>query len=107
VKWAISRYAARCLSPHRAQARIKEAIGEAVRRCDALRPYVVNPPVTARVQWKDTGSAQRAARVPGVRVVTDDTVEFTGDTMGAVFEAYQTMVGLYTPAWGSWIKGGH
>jgi D-amino peptidase len=105
VKQALGRYAARCLHPVKARALIQEGTKTALARLTQLTPLVTSTPATLRVQFKETGSAESAATVPGATLIADDTVELVCQDMVALYEAYRTLVALWQPAWGGWIRG--
>ncbi|MEX2355784.1 MAG: M55 family metallopeptidase [Thermaerobacterales bacterium] len=94
VKQTLSQGAARCLSPVRAQAVIREAARRAVERRQEISPFQVSEPATVRLQYKDTSSAESAMRLPDVMQVAPDTVEYTGADMVGTFKVYHAMVDL-------------
>lgn len=104
VKWYLTRYSARCLTPAKAHARIKDAVVEAMRRRSSLKPYRVSPPITVQATFKETGSAESAARLSGARRVDGATVEFTAKDMVDAYKVYSAMVELWLPAWGEWLR---
>ncbi len=105
VKQALGRYTARCLHPQRARELIRQGATLAVCKAPELAPFEAPSPVRVRLQFKETGSAESAARAAGVSLVADDTVEFESTTMEAAYTAYSTLVELWQPAWGGWIRG--
>jgi D-amino peptidase len=105
VKWALGRYAARCLHPSLACAAIRRGAAAGVARASRVTPDAPTGPVAIRLQFKETGSAESAARLLGVTLVDDDTVAFEAATMVEAYGAYSTAVESWQPAWGSWIKG--
>ena len=94
VKQAITRYSARCLHPQRARDLILAASAEAVRNSKDLRPYIVKPPFALRIQFKDSGMAESAVRVPQVEVVDAITLEYQSQDPTAAFKALRAMIGL-------------
>lgn len=104
VKQALGRYAARCLHPVKARALIQEGAQMALSQCSELTPLQASTPATLRVQFKETGSAESAATVPGATLVADDTVALVCQDMLALHEAYRTFVALWQPAWGGWLR---
>jgi D-amino peptidase len=105
VKWAIGRYAARCLHPSVASAAIRRGAAAGIGR--AARMAVTPPPtpVEVRVQFKESGSAESAARALGSTLVDDDTVAFSAASMVEAYRAYSIAVEAWQPAWGAWIRG--
>lgn len=104
VKWYMTRYAARCLAPAKAHAVIREAVAEAFERRASLRPYRAEAPIKLRVTFKETGSAESAARVPGAKRLDAMTVELTAQDMAEAYKTYSAIVELWQPAWGTWIR---
>jgi D-amino peptidase len=94
VKQAITRYAARCLHAKRSQALIREAAERATREAGRFSPLRVRLPVTYKIQFKDTGMADAAIRIPGAIVVDPTTLAYTGDDPATVFKAIRGMIGL-------------
>ena len=105
VKRALGRYSARCLHPELARARIAEGAARAVRKADGIAPTPAPSPVQLRLQFKETGSAESAARTVGAQLVAADTVEMTFTDMEEAYAGYSTMVELWQSAWGGWIRG--
>ena len=105
VKRALGRYTARCLHPERARELIRQGAALAVRKAPEAKPFPAPSPVRVRLQFKETGSAESAARAASVSLVADDTVEFESENMKAAYAAYSTLVELWQPAWGGWIRG--
>jgi D-amino peptidase len=72
VKWAINRWAARCLSPKVAEGLIREAAQVAVQNYKNVKPYTVKGPVTFDIIWTSTAEAAIASMIPGVQVDDQD-----------------------------------
>jgi D-aminopeptidase len=62
--------------------------------------------VEVRLQYKESGSAESAARALGSRLVDDDTIAFSAGSYEEAYEAYSIAVESWQPAWGAWIRGG-
>jgi D-amino peptidase len=105
VKQAFGRYAARCVHPTRAQAAIKAGATRAVKKAPSLQPLRPSAPVEVTLQFKDTGGAESARRVPGVEMLKPDTIRMRYESMPEAYQAYNAMVGLWPVVWGNWIKG--
>lgn len=105
VKQAIGRYAARTLHPRVAADAITVAAREALVRRGAVPLLKAPTPVTVRVRFKESGSAESAARLAGARLVDDDAIEFTAADMAEAAAAYAMAVEAWLPAWGAWIRG--
>ena len=94
VKQAITRYSARCLNPAKSRSLIQAAAEAAVRQVSSFSALKVGYPVTFRVQFKDTGMAESAARVPGAVKVDPSTLELTHEDPTVGFRALRGMIGL-------------
>ena len=105
VKWALGRYAARNLGTAAACERIRAGAAAGLARRNVIEPITTTSPVTIRLRYKDTGSAEGAMRLVGARQVDDDCIEFTADSMAEAHAGYSIAVEAWLPAWGSWIKG--
>lgn len=105
VKWALGRYAARHLGVKAACERIRAGAAAALARRGAIEPVTTPTPVTIRLRYKDSGSAESAARLLGARQTDDDCIEFTAGTMAEAHAAYSVAVEAWQPAWGNWIRG--
>ncbi len=92
VKDAVSRTAAQCLHPEIAQQRVREAAERAL-KVEAA-PYVVSSPVTLRVAFQRAVHADMAAMVPGTQRVDGRTVEWVGEDMLVVSQAFEAMTML-------------
>lgn len=105
VKWALGRYAARHLGMRVACERVRAGAAAALARRGEIEPTTTTSPVTIRLRYKDTGSAEGVLRLVGARQVDDDCIEFTVSTMAEAHAGYSIAVEAWLPAWGSWIKG--
>jgi len=92
VKEGVTRTAARCLHPEVAHKRIREAAEWALKR--QVSPFVVPPPITARIVFQRATHADMAELVPGSQRVNGRTVEWTGDDMPTVYRVFRAMVSL-------------
>ncbi len=105
VKWALGRYAARSLHPQVACDAIRRGAAAALHRAGDIAPVTTSAPVEIRLRFKETGSAESAARLPGARLVDDDTIALAAETMADAHVAYSIAVESWLPAWGAWIRG--
>jgi len=94
VKQATGRYYAACLSPARAKERIREGARRALSGLSDARPLRTHSPVRVRLQLRDTGQADGAARFPGVEVVDPLTVAYTGADYLEAFRAVRSMIAM-------------
>lgn len=105
IKWARGRYAARGLHPDVALAAIRESAAAGLARRHTIAPVTTTTPVDVRLRFKDSGSADSAARVLNTDRVDDDTVAFRAADMVEAYVAYNALVEAWQPAWGAWIRG--
>lgn len=98
VKEAVSRHAARCLSPEEARRRIRDAMGEVVaayRNGDLrIAPFRPATPVTLEVEFALTVHADHAAMAPGVARTGGRTLRFRHDDYREAFQVFRTMFNL-------------
>ncbi|MEM2103187.1 MAG: M55 family metallopeptidase [Candidatus Bathyarchaeia archaeon] len=92
VKEAVGRYAAKCLSPAKAQALIKDAAYKAVKNISKFKPFQVKSPIKLDVVFFHTGMAELAEFVPGSRRTDGRTVSFTSKDFLEVHKAFVAMV---------------
>ena len=105
VKKALGRYAAQCLHPRQAQALLRQGASNAVKKAPTLEAFVAPAPVSIRLQFKETGSAESAARALGASLLSDDTVALECTDMQEAYAAYAALIDLWQPAWGAWERG--
>lgn len=105
VKWARGRYAARGLHPDAACDLIRRGTVAGLARRASIAPVTTATPVEVRIRFKESGSAESAARMLGTALVDDDTVAFTAGDMVEAYVAYHLAVESWQPAWGAWIRG--
>lgn len=96
IKQAIDRYAARSLSPHKAQALIRERAQQAVEavREGRIQPYTVKTPVSIEVDFKRTAPAHMAAMIPGVTRTGPRSIAITEDEYVSAYEVF-TVAALF------------
>lgn len=105
VKWALGRYAARCLHPKVAAAKIRRGAAAALARRKEIKPVITKAPIEVKIQYKESGSAESATRIAGIQLFDDDTVVFIAEDMRAAYAMYSAAVEASLPAWGDWQKG--
>ena len=95
VKEALSRYAARNLSPSDAQAAHPRP-GEAGRGAPRarLRPSATQSPVHVSLQFMNSAMAEVGTLIPGVRQTSAITVEYTLDDYLEVFNCLRALIYL-------------
>lgn len=95
VKESRGRYAARCLSPERAQEAIGTATREALEGLQEGRrpvPFKIPGPVRMDLQFTDTSRADMAALVPGVTRVNSLVCSYTGKDYLEAFCGLRVMI---------------
>jgi len=93
TKYAIDRWAARCLSPDVTHAAIARAAKAAVRKAPRARPVVLEGPVTFEVDFVSSSAANTASWVPGATRKGGRRAAFTG---AGILEARRGLSALLT-----------
>lgn len=96
VKHAITRYSARCLTPDKAKAVLQQTATEALTGLKSAKVWRPSSPVTFKIQFKDSGQAENAARMPYSKMVDPTTLSFTADDYLTAFMGLRSMIGLAT-----------
>lgn len=99
VKEAVSRHAARHLSPETARSLIRDSMREVVedtKRHGVARAkrFVLQPPVTLEVDFASTAHADHAGMAPGISRTGPRTVAARYEDFREVFRAFRTMFNL-------------
>lgn len=81
VKWGLSVYGGKLLSPDRAHRLVRDTAKEAVRKAPEMEPYVIEPPITARLEKVSRGRLPVHETNPHVRILDGRTYEATGDSV--------------------------
>ncbi|GAA0323895.1 D-aminopeptidase DppA [Bacillus carboniphilus] len=89
VKYAINRFAARCLSMERAHQEIKEKAIRAVKRSKEIKPFQIEGPVEMEVEFTSTAECFKASLVPGSYMKSPRTIAYKGEN---ILEAWK---GIY------------
>ena len=92
VKHAISRYAARNLSPERARQAIRAGVADALRRAHPV--FLFASPVTIETDYARSVHADMAELLPGSERTGARTVRYTHDDYLAAFSAWRAMYNL-------------
>jgi len=79
VKRCLSRYCAISVHPDVARECIYNGVKAALERLNTMLLLKLEEPVVLEVDFKETSMVQTAELVPGVRVLSPRTVQFTGD----------------------------
>ncbi len=90
TKYALDRWAARCLPPARSHANIRTAAQRAVERArdGAFAPYRLDGPVELAVTFSSTAEALMASLVPGSVRETPRIVSFRADDAVAAWKGF-------------------
>ena len=92
VKEGFTSSAAQCLPPQVAQERIRQAAERALAR--SVSPLVITAPITLRLTFQHARYADGAETLPGSRRIGGRTLEWTGEDMPSVYQAFRAMVQL-------------
>jgi D-amino peptidase len=82
VKYAINRFAARCIPPQRSQRLIIDAVSRGTHNYQAYKPFILEGPVELETEFMSTAEANIASLIPGavrksprvVAVIADNPV---------------------------------
>ena len=92
TKWAISRYAARNLTPKASQKRIRAAAKRALERLSEMQVVKLPAPIQFDVDFLDPIYAQLTADIPGVERVDGRAVRYTGADMLEINRIWRLMI---------------
>ena len=81
VKWAISPWSARNLTPKASQAQIRAGAGRALDRLATMKPFIVETPVRFELNLAPPYLAQLGADIPGVEWIDGRTLVYAGADM--------------------------
>ncbi len=102
VKQAVSRNAARSLTPKAAQARIAEATARVLAQGPTSWKQAILPPpdgeLSLELTFLHTYQADAAAQVPGVERSGGRSVRFKGEDYREMYEVMRLLIGLATAA---------
>ncbi len=87
VKYALSRYAARCLPLTEARGRIREAAKQAVKRAQECRPTHFASPYTLEVDFVDRQIASYVACMPEIQHDGNCTVSYSNSDFLQIYRA--------------------
>jgi D-amino peptidase len=79
VKYALNRFAARCIPPERSRKIIGEAVARGVKNYKNFKPYVVEGPIEIETEFMSTAEANIASLIPGAIRKTPRVVAFNAD----------------------------
>jgi D-amino peptidase len=81
IKWAVGRYAAKCLHPNKSRALIKQKAKEALEDIGKVNAYWVNEPVGVKMRWVTPTMADVVSVLPYMERID-------GKTTGCTFDDY-------------------
>lgn len=79
--------AALCLHPELARKRIRAGVENALHRLESYQPFVMDPPYTLKITYKDESSAYEGSTFPGAKRSGDWAITFEGDDLMEVINA--------------------
>jgi len=94
VKEGMGRYAARCVSPAKAQVLIKEGASKALSNIKKFRYLMIDPPIRLDVTFVNTGMTELAELLPRTKRVNGRTVSFVTNDYLEAFKALRAMIML-------------
>ena len=97
VKQAVGRYAANCLPPAVAQAKIQAAAERVIKAYQAgkgTEPLKVQNPVKIKIAFKTSDMADRASIVPNTKRVEGRCILFETNSMLDAYRTFRTMIGM-------------
>ena len=79
VKRGFSRYSAISVHPEVAEKRIYEGVKSALNRASEIKPLSLGPTIEMEIDFKDSGCADTACLIPGVKRIAPATIGYKGD----------------------------
>ena len=79
VKYALNRFAARCIPPARSRKIIADAVAHGVKNHKSFQPYKVEGPIEIETEFMSTAEANIASLIPGAIRKTPRVVAFKAD----------------------------
>lgn len=95
VKEAIGSYAGICFHPVYSQQLIYETVKNTLSRSIKAKPLTLKAgKVTMEISFTTASAADRAMRMPGVKRVTGDTIQYTAADYSVAYQAFMTVADL-------------
>lgn len=88
VKEGIGHYATDSITPKAAQAKLREAAGEAIRNAGAAKPFTFDGPITMELDTTRVEQADFIELMPGFERTGGRTVRFSHDDYQMIFRAF-------------------
>jgi D-amino peptidase len=91
VKKGVSRTAARCLHPQKAQALIKTSVIHALQHIKKFKPFRIPLPLRLRIRFMNPGMADAAETMPGAKRISSLEVQYRARDPLELYNALVTM----------------
>ncbi|MCA1788315.1 MAG: M55 family metallopeptidase [Thioalkalivibrio sp.] len=92
-RW-VGTYASRAIAPVKSRERIHDGVQRALGRLGDMQPFVVEPPYTLEIGFKDTAMLESVTLIPGVDAVDPTTARYTHDELPTVMRCCLAMLSL-------------
>lgn len=79
IKWAVGRYAAKCISPEKSRRIIKNKVKATIKNGDIPKPYRVNEPVKAELKLRSPAMADVCGLLPYLDRLDGTTMHFQSE----------------------------
>jgi D-amino peptidase len=94
VKVGVGRYAALCLHPQEARARIRRAARVAIEERDRFKPWRLNPPIRVEMQFLRSPMADQVELIPHVQRPDDRAVAYDATDIVQAYRLIEAMISL-------------
>jgi D-amino peptidase len=92
VKTAVGRVAARCIHPEKSRQMIKEGTSRAVEKIEAIKAYIVDPPLTFTIRFTDSKKADAASFIPTTERLDGKSIVITNNNYIKGYHAFLASV---------------
>lgn len=92
VKEAVSRTAAKCLSPTKARKLIKSGVSNALKNRESIEPFVFTPPISVSIRYVTSLMADAVEFMPFIERVDGRTISFVSDDYLKAFSALRASI---------------
>lgn len=97
VKEAVGRYAAKSLTPEKAQKLIQEKTKTALGKRDKIKPFILEPPYRFELEYLFSYMADQAELIPRVERTGGRSIRFETDNYIEGFKLFRVLVALGSP----------
>jgi D-amino peptidase len=94
TKEGIDRYTAKCLSPLKSRALIREGARKAVQSLDRMKPFTVQPPIKLEIEFVGPSMAYFASMIPQVKRIDSRTISFENEDWKTVYQVLLVIINL-------------